>query len=70
MGVEETTNNYNLPPVSSGTAVISGNKMYIGGTTQVIYTAIATGSEVTVTGTGFGSIAVGSKIRLSAIEPY
>jgi len=67
MGVEETTNNYNLAPASSGTAVINGNKLYIGGTVQVPYTAIATGSNVTVTGTGFGSIATGSKIRLSAI---
>jgi hypothetical protein len=68
MGVEETTNNYNLAPVSSGTAVIIDNKMYVGGNAQKAYTSITTGgTEVTVTGTGFTGIAVGSKIRLSSV---
>ena len=71
MGVEETTNTYNLAPVSSGTAVISGNKLYVGGNVQKAYTSITTGvTEVTVTGTGFTtgiSVAVGSKIRLSSV---
>lgn len=68
MGVEETNNNYNLAPVSSGTAIISNNKLYIGGTSQKAYTSITTtGDVVIVTGTGFTGITVGSQITLSAI---
>lgn len=68
MGVEESDYNYNLTPVSSGTAVISGNTLYIGGTSQKNYTGITTGgTEVTVTGSGFTGITTGSKIRLASV---
>lgn len=65
---ENITNGYNKSPQSAGTAIIIGDKLYIGSTSKKTYTAISTGAtEVTVTGTGFTGIAVGSKIILSAI---
>jgi hypothetical protein len=65
---ESLTNGYNKPPKSAGTAIIFGDELFIGSTSKKTYTAISTaGSEVTVTGTGFTGIAVGSKIRLSSV---
>jgi hypothetical protein len=65
---ENISNGYNKLPKSSGTAIIFGDELFIGSTSKKTYTGITTGStEVTVTGTGFTGIAVGSKIRLSSV---
>jgi hypothetical protein len=71
IGTEEgVTNGYNLAPVSSGTAIIDGDKLYIGSTTSVNYTSITgdTGDdEVVVNGTFATPVPTGSKIKLSNV---
>jgi hypothetical protein len=64
---ESSSNGYNKPPQSAGTAIIFEDKLYVGSTSKKTYTAISTGANVTVTGTGFAGIAVGSKIKLSLV---
>ena len=59
---------YNNAPSTAGTGIIVDDIFYVGSTSKKTYTAISTtGSQVTVTGTGFTGIAVGSKIKLSSV---
>jgi hypothetical protein len=59
---------YNRAPSSAGTGIIVDDIFYVGSTSKKTYTGITTGgTEVTVTGTGFAGIAVGSKIKLSSV---
>lgn len=71
MGVEESsTLGFNRSPVSSGTAIIFGDKMYQGSNTTINYTGIvANSTDVTVSGSGFPTILDGTQVQLSNVSP-